>query len=142
MDSGKVTLLGLLDLSAAFDTVDHSILLRRMETSYGFEGNIPRWVESFVRGRKQSVVFLGVRTPSFDLQFGAPQGSVLGPLLFVLYTTDVCDIVTSHGLGNHAYADDQQVYSTAYPDMQSCPLPLLQTVSMKLKSGCSPIGCN
>ena len=84
MDNGKVTLLGLLDLSAAFDTVDHDILINRLKLSYGISGRVLQWLESFVRGRTQTVTFESSQAVTTNLQYGVPQGSVLGPLLFVL----------------------------------------------------------
>ena len=84
MDEGNITLLGLLDLSAAFDTVDHDILLHRLNLSFGISGPVLKWLESFVRGRSQSAVFNGELAPTTQLQNGVPQGSVLGPLLFIL----------------------------------------------------------
>ena len=115
MDKGMVTLLGLLDLSAAFDTVDHDILVEGLRISYGLDGDVLKWLESFIHGRKQAVTFNGTTSTTTDLVFGVPQGSVLGPLLFVMYTADVCDIASSHGLSNHAYADDQQLYIHCHP---------------------------
>ena len=115
MDNGKVTLLGLLDLSAAFDTVDHDILMKRLNVSYGIGGCVLKWLESFVRGRTQTVAFNDKQAPMTYLEYGVPQGSVLGPLLFVLYRADICDIAKSHCVGNHAYADDQQLYIHCLP---------------------------
>lgn len=115
LDSGKITLLGLLDLSAAFDTVDHAILLERLERSYGLGGRVLDWLRSFVCDRRQTVSFNGISATTVDLLYGVPQGSVLGPLLFTMYTADVCDIAVSHGLGTHAYADDQQSYVHCRP---------------------------
>jgi len=115
MDDGKVTLLGLLDLSAAFDMVDHEILIQRLHVSYGISGNVLDWLKSFVTRRHQIVSFNERTAVTTDLLYGVPQGSVLGPLLFVMYTADVCDIVTAHGLGNHAYADDHQMYVHCKP---------------------------
>jgi hypothetical protein len=113
-DLSQVTLLGLLDLSAAFDTVDHSILLQRLHTSFGVDGVVLGWIRSFLSGRTQAVVYRGVTSGYTALRCGVPQGSVLGPLLFLLYTADVASIALRHGVSVHAYADDTQIYA-------SCP---------------------
>ena len=109
-DSGQVSLIGLLDLSAAFDTVDHDILLRRMELSFGITGAALNWIRSFLSERTQSVTFFGERSSIRKLACGVPQGSVLGPLLFILYTADVIHIAGSMGVRVHCYADDTQLY--------------------------------
>ena len=109
-DSAQVTLLGLLDLSAAFDTVDHDILLTRLQKSYGVGGTALAWISSFIQGRQQSITFNGHQSARIQLKYGVPQGSVLGPLLFILYTSDVISIAASLGVGAHSYADDSQLY--------------------------------
>ena len=109
-DRGEVTLLGLLDMSAAFDTVDHDILLHRLEESFGFAGSVLNWLRSFLRGRTQQVVFNGLASTVAEVTSGVPQGSVLEPLLFLLYTADIPVIASEHGLGIHCYADDGQLY--------------------------------
>lgn len=109
-DGGNVTLLSLLDMSAAFDTVDHDILLDRLSTSFGFRGSVLSWVESFLRGRTQKVVYGDASSSTTIVQCGVPQGSVLGPLLFLLYTADIPIIINKFGLGVHIYADDTQLY--------------------------------
>ena len=108
-DSGEVSLVGLLDLSAAFDTVDHDILLRRLQSSFGIGGIILHWITSFLTDRTQAVVFCGERSSVCRLNCGVPQGSVLGPLLFILYRADVIRI-GSMGVKVHCYADDTQLY--------------------------------
>lgn len=110
-DRGEVTLLCLLDLSAAFDTVDHQILLNRLQQSYGLQGSTLAWIESFVTNRSQSVVVDGQSSKTTSVVCGVPQGSVLGPVLFLLYTADVLVIAERHGLRAHSYADDTQLYS-------------------------------
>jgi hypothetical protein len=115
MDVGEVTILALLDLSAAFDTVDHEILLRRLHYSYGIGGTALRWIRSFLTGRAQVVNFSGRVSTSSVLTCGVPQGSVLGPLLFNLYTADVVSIVQAHGVSVHCYADDLQLYIRCQP---------------------------
>jgi len=106
----QVTLLGLLDMSAAFDCVDHSMLLQRLERNFGISGLALQWLTSFLTDRTQQVTYNGTLSKLQRLLYGVPQGSVLGPLLFNLYTADLCTIVESHGHRLHQYADDCQVY--------------------------------
>ena len=99
----------MFDLSAAFDTVDHAILLRRLDVSFGIRGNALNWFASYLSGRSQQVSVHGILASSFYLDFGVPQGSVLGPVLF-LYTADHVALVQGFGLSAHVFADDLQVY--------------------------------
>lgn len=116
LDDGNTCLLGLLDLSAAFDTVDHEILLQRLEVTFGIQGLALKWFSSYLSGRLQSVRIEGHCSRLAGLRHGVPQGSVLGPLLFLLYTSPLIDIVTRHGLRGHCYADDTQIYFYCPPD--------------------------
>ena len=93
--AGQITLLAMLDLRAAFDTVDHATLLERLQRSYGIGGIVLKWVKSFISNRVQTVIFAGVKSASVALLPGVPQCSVLKPLLFNLYTADVIRIVES-----------------------------------------------
>jgi len=83
-DGPKITLLSLLDMSAAFDTVDHAILLRRLELSYSIGGTAHQWLTSFLSDRTQVVAFAGQKSSSQCFLCGVPQGSVFGPLLLLL----------------------------------------------------------
>ena len=109
-DRGEVTLLGLLDLSAAFDTVDHDILSDRLSKSFGIRGMVLAWIKSFLQDRSQTVVFNNQSSNKSAVSCGVPQGSVLGPILFLLYTADVIEIAKLHDVNVHSYADDTQLY--------------------------------
>ena len=116
MNKQQVTLLVFLDLSAAFDTIDHSVLLRRLETKFGFTGTALEWFKSYLSGRFQQVVIDDATSDKFNMDFGVPQGSCLGPLLFSIYTTPLFDIVSNHLPTVHCYADDTQLYLAFQPD--------------------------
>ena len=93
-----MTLIGLLDLSSAFDCVDHSLLLQRLERTFGLSGMVLRWLTSYITSRSQQVAFCSQLSSTQSVQFGVPQGSDLGLLLFVLYTADLSRVVANHGL--------------------------------------------
>ena len=112
IDNGETTLLCLLDLSAAFDTIDHNILIRRLESTFGIRGSALKWFDSYVTNRFQSVTIGEATSIDRNIPFGVPQGSVLGPELFVLYTKSIGNIIKSHDLRYHLYADDSQMYDT------------------------------
>jgi len=110
MDNQQVTLTALLDLSAVFDCVDHDILLSRLQSSFGLGGITVTWIQSFLTDRSQHVLFNGSLSIEIMLLFGVSQGSVLGPLLFLLYAAQIFDTIASFGLSGHTYADDSQLY--------------------------------
>ena len=110
MDDGKVTALTLLDLSAAFDTIDHTILLRRLDDWFGVGGKALDWFKSYLTGRSQRIKLGNCLSSKSDLSFGVPQGSVLGPLLFTLYTTPLSSLISGYSIPHHLYADDSQLY--------------------------------
>ena len=117
VDSGDLAVLTLLDLSAAFDTVDHGILLHRLKVSYGLGGLVHRWFTSYLRGRVQYVRCGSTKSAPKLVLYGVPQGSVLGPILFLLYTADLIQLIERHDLSPHLYADDTQVYGSCRPSM-------------------------
>lgn len=110
LDNGKVCILTLLDLSAAFDTIDHEILLTRLHTTFGISEIALSWFRSYLSDRNLTVSVNGLLSDSSTLQFGVPQGSVLGPVLFLLYMQPLFDIVRPHSVNQHAFADDNQLY--------------------------------
>ena len=104
---GMPTALVLLGLSAAFNTIDHDTLLTCLSTRFGFTGTVLRWFTTYLLDRFQSVKIGSVISECFKLTFGAPQGSVLGPLLFSLYTPPSQIIAKYMDVKYHFYADSQ-----------------------------------
>ena len=111
LSRGETTALVLLDLCAAFDTIDHSTLLSCLRNWFGVGGCVLKWFTSYLTDRYQSIKIGSTLSDVCKLLFGIPQGSVLGPLLFSLYTTPLSSIISRHkGIKFHFYADDSQVY--------------------------------
>ena len=110
MDKGEVTALTLLDLSAAFDTIDHATLTDILSDWYRISGQAQIWLSSYLQSRHQSVKIKDTLSDKVTLSYGAPKGSVLGPVLFTLYTTPFRAIISSFNINHHLYADDTQIY--------------------------------
>ena len=109
-DRKSRSLLILLDLSAAFDTLDINTLIRRLEHTFGIVGPALSWIKSYLTNRSQFVRVGANRSAEVFCEYGVPQGSVLGPLLFTLYIAPVANVITSHGVSHLQYADDTQLY--------------------------------
>ena len=109
LDQGGAAILVLLDLSAAFDTIDHSILLSRMESVLGVRGSALQWFKSYLLGRKQGIKINDDFSENQEILWSVPQGSVLGALLFLIYIIPLAQLIRSYGLNNHGYADDTQL---------------------------------
>ena len=113
LDEDKVSLLSLLDLSAAFDTIDYSILLSHLSYSFGISDTVLAWFTSYLTGHTQTISVNGSKSLPAPLHYGVPQGSVLGPILFVLYTQPLSKIIQHHSLYHHSFSDDNQLYISA-----------------------------
>lgn len=110
MDEGRCTLLVALDLSAAFDTIDHTIFLDRLRDAYCVEDTALQWFRSYLNNRTQRVCINSTTSSPLKINSGVPQGSVLGARLFTMYTRPLSDIILKHGVLYNSYADDTQLY--------------------------------
>ena len=100
ISEGNLMAVILLGLPAAFDTVDHKILIDRLKADFGITGGVLKWIKSY----------FGNRTFSVKIRNAYPQWSLLGPILFILYTKEVTIITEKYGLKVQVYADDHQLY--------------------------------
>jgi hypothetical protein len=110
LEEKQNVVLVMLDLSSAFDTVDHDSLLDRLETQFGICEGALQLIKSYLRERSFSVVIDEDTSKPHELQYGVPQGSILGPLFYLMYTSEIETIVEGHGLKVPLYADDCTIY--------------------------------
>ena len=110
LDQKKCTLLASLDLSTAFDTVDYSILIHRLQYEYGIGGVALQWFRSYLLDRNQIVSVQGRKSNIHHLQCGVPQESVLRARMYTMYTRQLLDVLKKHDVTHHSYADDTQIY--------------------------------
>ena len=111
-DSGKPSILLSLDISAAFDMLDHTRLLQRASELFGLNDNVLSWLKSYLIGRSSYVALGHCHSSTVCCDTGVPQGSVLGPLLFSIFTTPVGRLNSSFNISYHQYADDTQLYTS------------------------------
>ena len=134
MDTQQLTILILLDLSAAFDTIDHQVLLNRMQQRIGITGVVYDWFASYLKDRTQSVCIDETISLAFLLLWGVPQGSVLGPLLFLIYILPLGDIIRRFGYHLHIYADDTQVYISLKPGAVNAAVPAIESCLTQIQN--------
>jgi len=119
MGRSTTTSLLSLDISAAFDALDHSILLTRATKLFGISGLALHWLESYLTDRAAFVKYNNNNSPTVRISSGVPQGSILGPILFSLYVSPIGSIITGMGASYHQYADDTQLYIELNPTHDS-----------------------
>ena len=110
LDGGQCVILASLDLSSAFDTVDHAIFLRRLQDMYGICNTFQKWFDSYLTNRQPRVcINTSFSNPRY-LKCGVPQGSVLGARIYTMYVRPMSEIINRHNVSYHSYADDSQLY--------------------------------
>ena len=107
-DNGQISAMCLLDLTAAFDTIDYDLLLQRLERGFGIKRLALSWFRSYLDGRTFCVVYAGMMSTTITVTCSVPQGSVLGPLLFILYTADISELAAKHEVTLNALPMTQQ----------------------------------
>ena len=117
LDQHGAVLMVLLDLSSAFDTVDHNLLLQILKERIGVSGTALQWFSSYLSERTETVLVKGCTSLKRKINTGVPQGSVLGPILFTIYTIGLGDTIHKHDVDYHLYADDTQLYLKLMPSI-------------------------
>ena len=112
-DTDQISILTLLDLSAAFDTIDHDLLLCRLKHVFGVTDVALSFFRSYLEDREQVLPILGYESVSSSLLYGVPQGSVLGSIQIIFLL--LSDIISRHSVLHHMFADGTELYRSAVP---------------------------
>ena len=128
----SVVILAALDISATFDTLDHTTLINRLEHIFGITDVALRWINSYVSERLQFVAIEQSKSNVTRCEFGVPQGSMLGLILFPLYIAPVANVLSSFHVSHHQYADNSQLNIAANRDNIQMKLDLLRDCTAAL----------
>ena len=124
----------MLDFSSAFDTIDHTILVHRLHTDFGFTDTVLQWFLSYLTDRTHYVSLSNHCSAFAPVHSGVPQGSVLGPILLTMYIKPLSDIIDSHCIIHHSFADDLKLQMSAPPDRISELLHSMQSLISDVKA--------
>lgn len=134
LDTGRIVLLAMIDLSAAFDTICHAKLGRLLHEEYGITGTALSWYNSYFKDRYHFCKIGCFSSDQHQVSIGCPQGSVIGPVAYNLYTAPLERILVKHGVQYHKYADDLQVYYSCDPNQIDTGKALLETCLADVRS--------
>ena len=134
MESQEVTALVALDLSVAFDTVDHDLLLVILRSHFGIDGIPLAWIKSYLNNRSFQVLVGSVLLDPMEVPYAVPQGSLLGPVLFICYIATLDDIIQGTSTSLLGYADDHAVYDRFLPTDEFLALKNLTEVMKKIRN--------
>ena len=134
LNKGNISALALLDFSSAFDTIDHYIPVHHRHTVFGFTDTVLQWSSSYLTGRTHYVSISNHCSAFATVHSGIPQRSVLGPILFTMYTKPLSDIINSHSFIHHSFADDIQLQMSAPPGGISELLHSIQSCIIDVKA--------
>ena len=129
-----MSVLALLDFSSVFDTIDHTILQHRLHTCLGITDAVLQWFSSNLTDREHYVSLSNHRSAFVPVHSCVPLGSVLGPILFTMYTKPLSDIIDSHSIIHHSFADDIQLQMPAPPDNICVPLHSMPSCMSDVKA--------
>ena len=133
-DSRHSTILVALDQSAAFDCIDHSTMIRRLQQTFGVNGKALDWFRSYLESRSSFVRWRSIQSAAKPLDTGVPQGSSLGPLLFSLYIAPLSGVIRSFNIQHHQYADDTQIYIAASKSELTAKVDMLECCTVSIHS--------
>ena len=134
LNKGNISVLTLLDLSSAFETIDHPILVHRLHTDFGFTDAVLQWLSPYLTDRTHYVSLSNNCSAFTPVHSGVPHGSVIGPMLFTMYIKPLSAIIDSHSIMHHSFADDLQQQKSAPPDRISELLQSMQSCMSNVKA--------